>query len=528
MSPEQKDAQNEKRLREDREKQHHLSPEQNDAQNKKEKLRMKRRWEEESTEATAARNKKEKLSMKRRRDKESTEATAARNEKKKSSMKRLHDEESTEATAAQNEKEKFRKKRRREEESTEATAARKTKDKQSKKRKHQCQHQTTGNNVYNDNETKISNECLMKEAKHILHRTKDPDNPFRFRAIVCIICDRFIIGTEKINTLTPDQISQHSHRLSVKTYESSYGHELKLELRKQYQMNCNGLKDLLLSHRSRKYWGRGYATCAGCALGMRSNLTTKKTPPKFAIANGFVIGSFPPEIEFINKEGETVIRKIKDNELTDLLKAMMAPVRTYGYVFAYSEGSQKSIKGNFHFFEMDQNRLGAVMTHLNQAGIGEHIYVVLCGRMTPEQKQIVRMRAVINTQLFIDILTWFVTKSGHKGYENTTIPEKCLQPVFIEDQETNNNTDKSIDVQNLATKVTRTLPYQKNVFNQFLLKIKKQITTQINQLMLIWKQILKVIHIIFRLHKNHQKTHRYLAVRISLLLHCFGIQHPHC
>jgi hypothetical protein len=37
---------------------------------------------------------------------------------------------------------------------------------------------------------------------------------------------------------------------------------------------------------------------------------------------------------------------------------------------------------------MDQNRLGAVINPLNQAGIGEHIYCcVLCGRMTPEQKQ---------------------------------------------------------------------------------------------------------------------------------------------
>jgi hypothetical protein len=46
---------------------------------------------------------------------------------------------------------------------------------------------------------------------------------------------------------------------------------------------------------------------------MRSNLTIKKPQPKFAIANGFVIGSFPQEIEFINKEGEKVTRKKKDN-----------------------------------------------------------------------------------------------------------------------------------------------------------------------------------------------------------------------
>jgi hypothetical protein len=84
---------------------------------------------------------------------------------------------------------------------------------------------------------------------------------------------------------------------------------------------------------------------------------------------------------------------------------MLAPVRPYGCVFACSEGSQKSIKGNYQFFEMDQNKLGAIINHLNQAGSGEHLYCVLCGRMTPDQKQIVCRRAKVDTQLFIDILT---------------------------------------------------------------------------------------------------------------------------
>ena len=52
LSPDQKEAQNEKRRRDDREKRQHLSPDQKDAQNKKEKLWKKRSREEESTEAT--------------------------------------------------------------------------------------------------------------------------------------------------------------------------------------------------------------------------------------------------------------------------------------------------------------------------------------------------------------------------------------------------------------------------------------------------------------------------------------------
>jgi hypothetical protein len=113
-------------------------------------------------------------------------------------------------------------------------------------------------------------------------------------------------------------------------------------------------------------------------------MASKKTPPKFAIANEFVIGSFPEEIKFFNKKGQRVTRKIEDEELTDILKAMVPSLRPYGCVFTYSGGAQKSLRRNYQFFEMDQNRLGGVINQLDQVGIGEHIYCVLCRRMTPD------------------------------------------------------------------------------------------------------------------------------------------------
>jgi hypothetical protein len=100
-----------------------------------------------------------------------------------------------------------------------------------------------------------------------------------------------------------------------------------------------------------------------------------------------------------------VTRKVEDDELTDTLKAMVAPLRPYGCVFAYLGGAQKSLRGNYQFFEMDQNTLSGVINQLNQAIIGEHVYCVLCGRMTPDQKQIVCKRSRVDTQLYIDILT---------------------------------------------------------------------------------------------------------------------------
>jgi hypothetical protein len=87
-------------------------------------------------------------------------------------------------------------------------------------------------------------------------------------------------------------------------------------------------------------------------------MASKRTPPKFAIANGFVIGSFPQEIKFFNKEGQRVTRKVEDDELTDTLKAMVALLRSYGCIFAYSVGAKTSLRGDYQFFEMDKNRLG--------------------------------------------------------------------------------------------------------------------------------------------------------------------------
>jgi hypothetical protein len=65
--------------------------------------------------------------------------------------------------------------------------------------------------------------------------------------------------------------------------------------------------------------------------------------------------------------------------------------------------------------------------------------------MTPDQKQTVRKRSRVDTQLYIDILTWFVKESGYPGYLNTSIPEDCSQPFLVEGISTRNNTDDSAD-----------------------------------------------------------------------------------
>jgi hypothetical protein len=126
-------------------------------------------------------------------------------------------------------------------ESHDAAAAQRSNGNTSKKRKHHgWQHNVS--TVCNYKEMTNAIKYSMKKTKQIIHRTQDPANPHCHRAIVCIICDQFIISTETIHKLTNNQISKHSNRLSVQTYESYHGQVLKPEVKKQYQVNVDGLK----------------------------------------------------------------------------------------------------------------------------------------------------------------------------------------------------------------------------------------------------------------------------------------------
>eukprot|EP00985_Skeletonema_marinoi_P028208 scaffold24307_cov144-Skeletonema_marinoi.AAC.1 len=77
--------------------------------------------------------------------------------------------------------------------------------------------------------------------------------------------------------------------------------------------------------------------------------------------------------------------------------ALLAPIRPYAYLFAYSAGAHKSIKGHYSFFEMDLTHTGSVMNQFLKIGSNPMVYVVLNGRMTPKQKEL--SRDILHTQM---------------------------------------------------------------------------------------------------------------------------------
>ena len=82
------------------------------------------------------------------------------------------------------------------------------------------------------------------------------------------------------------------------------------------------------------------------------------------------------------------------------MRALVCPARAYGYIFAYSSGSHKSMQGHYQFFETNQSQVGEVLEHdvrRDIMGVAHNMYIMLCGCMTPAQRTIIRQRAHVDT-----------------------------------------------------------------------------------------------------------------------------------
>jgi hypothetical protein len=89
----------------------------------------------------------------------------------------------------------------------------------------------------------------------------------------------------------------------MESYKRYYETVLAPEVRNQYMVNDGNLQELLLSPCSRKNQN-GYSTCSCCFSGIQLKMIRNKFPPKFAIANGFVIGSMSQVIQWTTAYGE--------------------------------------------------------------------------------------------------------------------------------------------------------------------------------------------------------------------------------
>ena len=195
----------------------------------------------------------------------------------------------------------------------------------------------------------------------------------------------------------------NKHRLSVQMLEEFYEEELNHVLKFQYQVD--GLEGILLSPRAHQG-------------SLRPNQARKSLkPPKYAIANRFAICYIPRHITthcvWVNANDQYVETTLPVMGISNLMSAAISQQRPYGFCFAFSGGYQKSVTGHFHFFETNQETVGSVTNHFCSTGANSHVLCVLCGNVTPSQRQIARDQCKINTHEYIALFTWLIKVAKH-------------------------------------------------------------------------------------------------------------------
>jgi hypothetical protein len=90
----------------------------------------------------------------------------------------------------------------------------------------------------------------MGNAIKQLHRTQHEMKPSFHQMPVCICCDNFIIGTERVHRMAKKTLKKYEPALGVKSYEVFRNESLHPLLIKQYRVK--GLDGMLLSPRANK------------------------------------------------------------------------------------------------------------------------------------------------------------------------------------------------------------------------------------------------------------------------------------
>ena len=395
-------------------------------------------------------NKTDASHMKRKRGKESEEEVRQQKARNAANMQRRRDNETKEQALQRQAVIAANIQRKRDNETIEETNQRRAKHNETMngKRRDQCSSTNRTGSPKNEDDVNILNlhgvPCLSKQVKikeplrkaqALIRRTTIADDNTNdlHQALVCVICDELIIGTEQACDLDAAQILKHRDRLSIDSYNEFFGVALDPVLVKQYEIQ--GLHGLLLSPRS-PCTGDKYKACAYCYSGMRDCNLGSNNPPKYSIANGFAIGTVPLRSILstcgFDCSGFDDI-ELEVEYLTPILCAAIAPVRPYAYIFAYTGGRHTSIRGNFQFFDADQSKLAQKLSEKSS-----NIYIVLVGSMTPSQKKIVRMKKEFLREFYFALLKWF--KDHHPGFSNVEL--ECPEINLVEDPESIHNTDE--------------------------------------------------------------------------------------
>jgi len=274
-----------------------------------ERERKRRARAQQSTEELRSTQDANTAARKRTRAQQSLDERRSTQDADTAARKRTRAQQSPEVRRSTQDADTASRKRTRAQQSQEERDDGRRQDREARRRKRSVD--DTRDSVFNDNcfhtlnppDENFKKSLVMKAIKQAT-RTKRPNGTHQ--ATVCVVCDRVIIGEEKVCNISTERLEENRHRISVVAYEEFYRKPLHPLLVEQYSVE--GLDGLLLSPRAYRE-GDNFECCQSCNSSMQPSKAKKKgsKPPKYAIANGFVIGHFPSVIQI---PGEVEPRRI--------------------------------------------------------------------------------------------------------------------------------------------------------------------------------------------------------------------------
>jgi len=121
-------------------------------------------------------------------------------------------------------------------------------------------------------------------------------------------------------------------------------------------------------------------------------------------------------------------------DVNEVMKALVAPVRPFGYIFQHFGGSKICMQGHYQFSETYQNCATGAMNYLNEQNVN-NIFVIICRTTTPKQKSAILAKTMVDIEYFKDLCAWFMTNSACTMFKDSPIPNdvQALPPTIIQD-----------------------------------------------------------------------------------------------
>ena len=253
------------------------------------------------------------------------------------------------------------------------------------------------------------------------------DSHHKRHPYVCLICDE-ILKPSELQTLSCQKLRDYSHLLKPQDWnsvsESLHACYMYKGETENGETDLSWLRELLLSpraayiKRSDRRRKEGFSLCQIC----KSSLLAYSMPP-FAIANNFSFGN-PPECL---------------TELTEVELAYLTPVKTHGYIFGYTGGQHKKLKGSLSYYKASIESIVRSTMHFDVLGLTDNIVVLLYGQLTPEQKERAKKKNQLRTVKVMEAVSWLLHYNSEWRMRNIdldAVRRNLRDPILIDNSRT--------------------------------------------------------------------------------------------